>query len=342
VTAVLTLGPAVTVRWHRRPVVVCVAALTLVLVTALVTLAVGRLGIPVAELPSVIAGHGSRAQEWVLWTNRLPRLLVGAAAGAAFAVSGAMFQSVTRNPLGSPDVIGLGAGAAAGAAAAGLVWPGVVPVPVGALVGAGIAIGAVYLGSGAGFRAPLRMVVVGIAVGAMALAFVQLALARATREDAQVLAAYLNGSLAARSWSDVVLVVGALVVLLPVALVLTRPMQLVEMGDEVAVAVGVQADRVRTGAVVVGVLLTAVAVTVSGPIAFVALTAPQIARRLTRSTGPGMVAAACCGAAVLVVADLIAQYAVPGVVYPVGVVTAALGGVYLAVLLVREWRRSPA
>ena len=253
-----------------------------------------------------------------------------------------MFQSVTRNPLGSPDVIGLGAGAAAGAAAAGLLWPGVVPVPVGALIGAGIAIGAVYLGSGAGFRAPLRMVVVGIAVGAMSLAFVQLALARATREDAQVIAAYLNGSLAARSWADVVLIVVALLVLLPAALVLTRPMQLVEMGDEVAVAVGVPADRVRTWAVVVGVLLTAAAVTVSGPIAFVALTAPQIARRLTRSTGPGMVAAACCGAAVLVVADLIAQYAVPGVVYPVGVVTAALGGVYLAVLLVREWRRSAA
>ena len=178
-------------------------ALALVLVTALVTLAAGQLGIPLAELPSVVAGNGSRTQEWVLWTNRLPRLLVGAAAGAAFAVSGAMFQSVTRNPLGSPDVIGLGAGAAAGAAAAGLVWPGVVPVPVGALIGAGVAIGAVYLGSGAGFRAPLRMVVVGIAVGAMSLAFVQLALARATREDAQVLAAYLNGSLASRSWSDV-------------------------------------------------------------------------------------------------------------------------------------------
>jgi len=341
-TSVLTLGPAVTVQWRRRPVVVCVAALGVALVTMLVTLTVGRLGIPLAELPGVVAGNGSRTQEWVLWTNRLPRLLVGAAAGAAFAVSGAMFQSVTRNPLGSPDVIGLGAGAAAGAAAAGLVWPGVVPIPVGALVGAGIAIGAVYLGSGAGFRAPLRMVVVGIAVGAMSLAFVQLALARSTREDAQVIAAYLNGSLAATSWSEVALVAGALVVLLPVALALTRPMQLIEMGDEVAVAVGVQADRVRTWAVVVGVLLTAVAVTVSGPIAFVALTAPQIARRLTRSTGPGMVAAACCGAAVLVVADLVAQYAVPGVVYPVGVVTAALGGVYLAFLLVREWRRSPA
>lgn len=341
-TSVLTLGPTVTVRWSRRPVVFCVAALALTAVAMLVTLTVGQLGIPLAELPGVLAGNGSRTQDWVLWTNRLPRLLVGAAAGAAFAVSGAMFQSVTRNPLGSPDVIGLGAGAAAGAAAAGLVWPGTVPIPVGALVGAGLAIGAVYLGSGKGFRAPLRMVVVGIAVGAMSLAFVQLALARSTREDAQVIAAYLNGSLAASAWSDVVLIAVALAVLLPVALATTRPLQLVEMGDEVAVAVGVHADRVRTWAVVVGVLLTAAAVTVSGPIAFVALTAPQIARRLTRSTGPGMVAAACCGAAVLVVADLIAQYAVPGIVYPVGVVTAALGGVYLAFLLVREWRRSPA
>jgi iron complex transport system permease protein len=90
----------------------------------------------------------------------------------------------------------------------------------------------------------------------------------------------------------------------------------------------------------VGVALTAAAVSVAGPVAFVALTAPQIARRLTRSTGPGMVAAACTGAVVLVAADLLAQHAPWGVQYPVGVLTAALGGVYLAVLLLREWRKA--
>ncbi|GHS89566.1 ABC transporter permease [Actinomycetota bacterium] len=339
---VLRLGGGRALRRRRRAVVVCLTMAVACVVLAVVTVVAGELGVPLAELPAVLAGDGSPAQHWVLFTNRLPRLLVAVAAGAAFGVSGAIFQSVTRNPLGSPDVIGLGAGAAAGAAAAGLVWPGIVPVPVGAVIGAGVAITAVFLGTGKGFAAPYRMVVAGIAVGAMAMAFVQLALVRATREEATVMSAWLNGSLASRRWSDVVTIVVALAVLLPAALMLTRPLQLAEMGDEAAVGLGVAAGRVRTWAVVVAVLLTAAAVTVSGPIAFVALTSPQIARRLTGSSGPGMVAAACTGATVLVLADLVVQQSPFGVQYPVGVVTAGLGGVYLAFLLVREWRRSVA
>lgn len=336
---VLRLGPVATLRWSARAVTVCALAAAVALVTVVVTLTVGDLGIPLAELPGVLAGRGSRAQEWVVHTNRLPRLAVGLGAGAAFGVAGALFQSVTRNPLGSPDVIGLGAGAAAGASAAALVWPGVVPVPVGALLGAGAAITAVWLGSGRGFAAPYRMVVTGIAVGAMALAFVQLALSRATREDAQVVAAWLNGSLASRSRADAATVAIAVVVLLPAALALTRRLQAVEMGDDAATALGVDPGRTRTSAVVVAVLLTAAAVSVCGPVAFVALTAPQIARRLTRSTGPGLVAAAVTGATLLVLADLAAQHLPFGVQYPVGVVTAGLGGVYLAFLLVHEWKR---
>ncbi|GCE77186.1 FecCD family ABC transporter permease [Cellulomonas biazotea] len=341
----LRLGPegrGVVLLWRPRPVVVCVVVLAVAVVAGVVTITAGRLGIPLAELPDVLAGNGSRIQEWALFTTRLPRLAVAALAGAAFAVSGALFQSVTRNPLGSPDVIGLGAGAAAGAAAAGLVWPGTMPVPAGAVVGAVVAVVAVWLGTGRGFSAPHRMVVAGIAVGAMAISFVQLALAKAAREEAQEVAIWINGSLVARTWSDAALIGVAVLLLLPAALALTRPLQLVEMGDEAATAVGVRPGRVRTVAVVVGVLATAAAVAVCGPIAFVALTAPQIARRLTRSTGPGVVAAACTGAAVLVVADLLAQHAIPGQQFPVGVVTAALGGVYLAFLLVREWRRSAA
>lgn len=341
--AVLRLGPSeggwgVVLLRRRRPVVTCAVVLLVLVAAGLLTLTVGEVGIPLAELPGVLAGNGSRTQRWVVFTSRLPRLLVGAGAGAAFAVSGAVFQSVTRNPLGSPDVIGLGAGAAAGAAGAGLVWPGYVSVPVGALIGAFVAIAAVYLGSGRGFAAPHRMIVVGIAVGAMALAFVQLALVRSSREEAQEVAAWITGSLAARAWSDVVLIAVALLVLVPPALALSRPLQVAEMGDDAATGLGVAVNPTRTAAVVVAVLLTAAAVAVCGPVAFVALTAPQIARRLTRSTGPGMVAAACTGAALLVVADLVAQRVVPAVQFPVGVVTAGVGGVYLAFLLVREWR----
>jgi len=340
-TRVLGLGPlALVVR--RRPVVVTVTLLALVLVSALVTLSVGQLGIPLSELPGVFAGRGSRAQEWTLFPSRLPRLAVAALAGAAFAVAGSIFQSVTRNPLGSPDVIGLGSGASAGAAAAALVWPGLVPVPVGALLGAGLAILAVFLGTGRGFAAPHRMVVVGIAVGAMALAFTQLALVRVRREEAQEVAVWITGSLGARSWDHASLIAVAFVVLLPCALALTRQLQAAEMGDDLATGIGVRVSRSRTLAVVVAVLLTGAAVSVCGPVAFVALTAPQIARRLTRSSGPGMLAAAACGALLLILADLVAQYAVPGVILPVGVVTAALGGIYLAFLLVREWKQVTA
>ena len=335
---VLGAGPvAIVVR--RRPVLVVLGLLAGVLAAGFVTLSVGELGIPMSELPGVLAGHGSRGQEWTLFTSRLPRLAVAALAGAAFGVAGSIFQSVTRNPLGSPDVIGLGAGASAGAAAAALVWPDLVPVPVGALIGAGIAIVAVFLGTGRGFGAPHRMVVVGIAVGAMAIAFTQLALVRVRREAAQEVAVWITGSLSARSWTDAALIGVVLLLALPCALALTRSLQAAEMGDDLATGVGVHVPRARTLAVVVAVILTGAAVSVCGPVAFVALTAPQIARRLTRSSGPGMVAAAVCGALVLVLADLIAQHTLPGVILPVGVVTAALGGIYLAFLLVREWKQ---
>lgn len=338
---VVGVGP-VALQVRRRPVIVVLVLLALTLLAGLVTLSVGRLGIPLRELPAVLAGQGTRAQQWTVFTSRLPRLAVAVLAGAAFAVAGSIFQSVTRNPLGSPDVIGLGAGASAGAAAAALLWPGLVPVPVGALLGAALAITAVFLGTGRGFAAPHRMVVVGIAVGAMALAFTQLALVRVQREEAQEVAVWLTGSLAARSWDHAALMAVAVLVLLPCALALTRSLQAAEMGDDLATGIGVHVPRSRSLAVGVAVLLTGAAVSVCGPVAFVALTAPQIARRLTRSSGPGMVAAAACGGLLLVLADLVAQYAVPGVILPVGVVTAALGGVYLALLLVREWKQVTA
>ena len=327
---------------NRRTVAVCLGLLAVTVLLGVATIAAGALGIGLGELLAVLAGRGSRAQEWVLVSNRLPRLLVAVAAGAVFAVSGSIFQSVTRNPLGSPDVIGLGAGAAAGGAAATLLWPGVVPVPVGALIGGLVAAAVVLVGAGGGLRAPHRMVVVGIAVGAMAIAFVQFVLARTTQQVAQQLAAWLNGSLQARQWRDVVTIVVALAVLLPAALVLTRRLQLLEMGDDAAAGLGVSPGWTRGLAIAVGVALTAAAVTVAGPVAFVALTGPQIARRLTGSTGPGMVAAACTGATVLVAADLLAQHSPWGTQYPVGVLTAGLGGIYLAFLLVREGRRAIA
>ncbi|WP_157607184.1 FecCD family ABC transporter permease [Sanguibacter suarezii] len=325
--------------WNARAVTVVVAASLVVLVCVVASLTLGKLGIALGDLPAVLSGDGSKTQHWVVFSNRLPRALVAVGAGAALGISGAIFQSVTRNPLGSPDIIGLNGGAAAGAAAVTLVWPGVLPAPVGALLGGAIAVTLVLLGAGSGFHAPHRMVVIGIGVGAMALAFVQFAVTRTQREQAQQMAAWLNGSLSARGWDDVWTITVAVLVFGAAALALTRGLQLVEMGDETALALGVGAQRVRLAAVAVGVVLAAAAVVVCGPIAFVALVAPQIARRMTGSAGPGMVAAAVLGALVMIVADLVAQYQPWSATLPVGVLTAGIGGIYLAALLTHEWRR---
>ena len=329
----------VVVPWNRRATLVVTGALVLVLTTLVLSLTLGRLGVALADLPAVLRGEGSKTEHFVVFTNRLPRALVGICAGAALGISGAIFQSVTRNPLGSPDIIGLNAGAAAGAAAVTLVWPGILPAPVGALLGGAVAVTLVLLGAGRGLQAPLRMVVIGIGVGAMSLAFVQFAITRTRREQAQEMAAWLNGSLNARSWEHVTIIAVALVVLGAAALALSRGLQQVEMGDDAAVALGVPARRVRLLAVSVGVGLAAAAVVVCGPVAFVALVAPQVARRVTGSAGPGMVAAGAAGALLLVGADLVAVHQPWFGSLPVGVLTAGIGGLYLAVLLTREWRR---
>ena len=141
---------------------------------------------------------------------------------------------MTRNPLGSPDVIGLTAGASAGAVATAMVWPGLLPVAWGAAAGALLAMAAVWFSSGAGFAAPQRMVVAGIAVGALALAFVQYALSNLRREQAHLAATWLNGNLAGKTWSDAQLIALACAVLLPLAMALAARLRLLEMGDELA------------------------------------------------------------------------------------------------------------
>ena len=310
-----------------------------ILITGLLTLTLGKLGIALGDLMPTLLGEGEGRDEIVLSAFRGPRLLVGIAAGAALAVSGALFQTVTRNPLGSPDVIGLTSGASAGAAAFGLMWPGILPLPVGALLGAFVAMALVFFGTGTGFSSPSRILLIGIGVHAMSLAFVQWVLVRAGREQATVLATYLNGSLAARDEGHVVTIWVAIVVLIPCALLLSRRLQLVEMGDEQADALGARSNSARALSILVAIGLATAAVSVAGPVAFIALVAPQIARRLSRSAGPNVLASALMGAFLLSLADLLTQQLPIPVSLPVGVLTAILGGIYLGYLLIAQWRK---
>lgn len=327
--------------WPVAPRALAYAALLLALacVVIIATLRAGDPGLSWRALWQTLQGAGDAMEQWLVHTVRLPRVLTALGAGAALGLSGSLFQSLTRNPLGSPDVIGLTAGASAGAVAVAMVWPGLMPVAWGAAAGALLATAGVWFGSGAGFAAPQRMVIAGIAVGAIAFAFVQYGLSNLRREQAYLAAAWLNGSLAGKTWTDVALIGAACAILLPLGLALCVRLRLLEMGDGLAHALGATPSHSRLAATLVAVLAAAAAVTVAGPIAFIALSAPQITRRCVRVSGPQPLLAALTGAVLLTAADLLARAAGPNGL-PVGVLSAGIGGIYLAFLLVLEWRKS--
>ncbi|MGW3366007.1 FecCD family ABC transporter permease [Streptosporangium canum] len=335
----VTIGRSVALPVARASVIAVIVTVALLVAAAVATLSLGRLGIALPDLVSALTRGATGKQAFVLERLRGPRLVVAVGAGAALGLSGALFQTVTRNPLGSPDVIGLSAGAGAGAAFAVLLLPGVLPAPAGALAGAVIAMVLVYVSTGAGFRNPGRLIVAGIGVHAIATAFTQYVVYAVERDKAAVLTAYVNGSLSARSWEHAVTIWAVLLAVVPPVAVLARRLNISEMGDELAGSLGAEPKRARVVAVALSIVLSAGAVSVAGPIAFIALTAPQIARRLTRLPGPHLTLAPLVGALLLVLADLAAQQApVPGNL-PVGIYTLAVGGLYLGYLLTREWKK---
>ncbi|MGN7249063.1 FecCD family ABC transporter permease [Janibacter anophelis] len=329
---------------RRRASLLGVVLLTLVVATALATLSMGNLGVAPADLPrgfaEVISGEAKGKANFVLGHLRGPRLVVALGAGAALGSSGALFQAVTRNPLGSPDVIGVSAGAGAGAAFVGLLLPGATSVVLGSVAGAALAVGLVAVSTGTGLANPMRMILAGIGISAMAYAFTQYVVYVVARDKASVLAAYLNGSLNARGWDHAATIwIILAIVVIPLAL-LSIPLGLTEMGDEVAASLGVHSGSVRRWAVLLSVLLAGGAVAVAGPIAFVALTAPHVTRRLARSARPLLGLSAVTGALLLALADLATQQVPLFDGLPVGILTLAIGGVYLGVLLVGEWKKA--
>ncbi|MBU7600515.1 iron chelate uptake ABC transporter family permease subunit [Streptomyces sp. P38-E01] len=336
---VVAFGSGFALPVRRAAVLTAVGVLLLTVAASFATFTMGRVGIAPADLPAALTGGASGADAFVVERLRGPRLVVALATGAALGLSGALFQSVTRNPLGSPDVIGLAAGAGAGAAAVALLLPGQVPVSLGALGGALAAMALVYVSTGTGFRNPARLVVAGIGVAAMSTALTQYVVYAVERDKAAALTSYVNGSLAAKDWSDATVIWAVLLLAAPLTALIARQLEIGEMGDELAGGLGADPARTKTWAVLLAVALSAGAVTVAGPIAFIALTAPQIAKRLSRGTGPHLFLAALVGALLLVLADLCAQQLPLFDNLPVGIYTMAVGGSYLGYLLTREWRK---
>ncbi|GAB3440183.1 FecCD family ABC transporter permease [Actinophytocola sediminis] len=324
-------------RGLRRGRTVGIALAVLAAALVITALSVGTVAISPDEVLRALAGSGTRRAEYIVNEVRAPRALTGALAGAAFGISGAVFQGLIRNPLASPDIIGITMGASAAAVVAIVVFGATgAPVSVSAFCGAlGTAV-LIYLLAWRRGMNGYRLVLVGIAVAAVLSSVVSYLMTRAQVRDAQQALVWLTGSLTARTWTDVVPLAIALLVLLPTALVLASGMRPLQFGDDAATGLGVRVERHRLGLIVTAVALAAAATAAAGPVAFVAFVSAPIARALTRGNGPALLPAALVGAVVLVGSDLVAQHVLVlfGIVaLPVGVVTGVLGAPYLLWLM---------
>lgn len=338
----LSAGP-VRVRFERRGAIICGTLTVAIAIVAVAGLLIGDYAISIGDALAAVFGTRRFDDPMVpYFVNqvRLPRVVGGLLVGAALGISGAIFQTLSGNPLGSPDVIGFTRGAATGALVAILLLGGsTVAIAAGAVIG-GLLTAALVLGlSWRGKMSGYRLVLVGIGIGAALAAVNSLLIVKADLVAAQTAQQWMAGSLNATLWGQVGALALALVVLLPAAGGLFRAMSLLPLGDALATGLGTRVTRTRLLLVLVAVALMAVAVAQAGPIAFVALAAPHLARRLTRTTGVGMFQAGLMGGLIVLVSDLIARRIVAPNELAVGVVTGSLGGVYLIVLLAVEWRR---
>jgi iron complex transport system permease protein len=326
-------------RLDVRSVVVGFVLVAAVLALALVAMVSGSYEIKVGQVFSALTGGESGLTRDIIIYWRLPRVTATIVFGAALGVSGAIFQSSMRNPLASPDVIGFSSGSHTGALIVILVLNGgYLQVAAGALVGGMATALLVYLLAYRRGLQGFRLIIVGIGFSSMLVSLNSWLILRADLDQALAAAAWSNGSLNGVGWHQVVVGSIAIVVLLASAAGLSVPMRQMELGDDAAASQGVRVSWTRPALMVVGVALTATVTAASGPIAFVALVAPQIARRLARTAGITLAPAACVGALLLGIADYVAQHVAPTPL-PVGVITVMVGGGYLGYLLFSEARR---
>ncbi|MGG8406575.1 FecCD family ABC transporter permease, partial [Streptomyces sp. 12297] len=270
----------ISLRVQPRALAAGVLLLAAALLAAVVLIGTGDYRIAPLDVVKTLMGNGYPADEFIVNDLRLPRALVGLLVGAALGMSGSVFQSVARNPLASPDILGFSYGSAVGALCAIVLFhAGATMVAGGALVGGLIAGVAVYLLSWKQGVHGYRMVLVGIGCSAMLLAVIQFLLTKAQYVDAARATVWLTGSLAGRDWAQVWPLLAVCAVLFPLVLGQSRALRMMEMGDDAAYALGIKVERTRMLLMLAAVLLTTAASAAAGPIAFVALAAPQLARR---------------------------------------------------------------
>ncbi|MGP9722487.1 FecCD family ABC transporter permease [Corynebacterium sp. AOP40-9SA-29] len=291
----------------------------------------------------------SRIEELVVFDWRMPRSVTAIVVGAALGLSGALTQSVTRNALASPDILGITTGASAmavtiivlgGGASGGLVgWLSGVGIPVAALIGGLLTGVAIWLLAYQRGMDPFRLVLSGIIISALLMAYISFLMTRADLRDATTAQMWLSGSLNASNWTRAMPVILVVLIGVPVFAWISFQLMASILGPDVARSLGQNVTGVQVALLVFSVALAAVAVSAAGPIGFVAFVSPQIAQRLCGRSTPPLLASGLFGSCLLILADMATQSILP-VELPVGLLTSAVGGLFLIYLLIQNNRRA--
>ncbi|MGI5187356.1 FecCD family ABC transporter permease [Promicromonospora sp. CA-289599] len=326
---------------RRRQILVVAGMTLLVLVAGTGALLVGAAGLTPGQAIAGAVGLGDKGDVFIIQKLRLPRIEAAVVVGAAFGLAGALFQSTLRNPLASPDILGISSGASLGAVT-GLLALGMSGVALSGLAfsGAGLVALAIWLLAWRKGLHSIRFVLVGVGFAYLCSSMVAWAMARAEENEAAGVLIWTVGSVSDIRGEQLALVAAGTLVLAVVVALVARTQGPLSLGDDNARALGVHVDAARVGTLLIAVALVALATSAAGPIAFVALVAPAIARRLVNDGGAALVASSATGAALTLVADVVGQHALLGVAAPVGIVTGLVGAPYLLWLLATNEKRS--
>ncbi len=326
----------VALRIAPRAIALTILAFGIVLLLALWAVSLGSYTMPLSEALAAVRGIGSEDQVFVVQTLRLPRIISAVLIGAALAVAGALFQGVVRNPLVSPDIIGIDTGASLFAVFWIVTGKPATLLPLAAFAGAVLTAAIIYVLTWKRGVDTDRLILVGIGVGAAVAAGITFLTVRYPVEIVRPAEFWLMGSLTGSSWRDVTTLLIAAAILVPAAVLLARPLRTIQLGDDITRGLGIPLERVRLGLIIVGCGLAAGSVAIAGPIGFVALMVPHVARMLTGPISGGVILfTAALGSIFLLGADIIAQHGLP-VTLPVGAITAAVGAPYFLYLLYRS------
>ncbi|CAN5116578.1 iron ABC transporter permease [soil metagenome] len=335
-----TRRPAVSFRVDLRAVAVLLALGLVALAGMIASVGYGEYPISPLDVLKTVLGFETGGQyDFIVNTLRLPRVLVAFLVGVGLAFAGAILQGLTRNPLAAPDIVGVNAGAGLAAVTLIVALPSVPTalVPPAAFAGALLVAALLYLLAWRGNSSPIRLILIGIGLGAVATALTTLMITFGEIIQVSRALIWLTGSVYARGWEHLWPLLPWLAVFVPVALLHSRHLNALNLGDEVARGLGARVEVERGILFLSSVALAASAVATAGTVGFVGLMAPHIARQLVGpSHGSLLPVAAMTGGMLVVLADLLGRVLFASIEIPCGIITAAVGAPYFLYLLYRS------